>query len=200
MHFTSRTGRLAYTTLYTLIFFRNKHCRVGHRCKASTQVCMSQPGRVWKGGWSVILGIAWKISALQQGQNFRVRMSWWSAQQSLRDRARGEQVALHVQLYGSAFLFSYSPAFLPKQGARERARLKKIRIYAWTWEELIESLRLEKTTRSSSPTINPLPSCPLSHGFQWHTSMVLQHPQGDSDSTTSLSSLFQYITTLKERC
>ena len=43
---------------------------------------------------------------------------------------------------------------------------------------MIESLRLEKTTKLSSPTINPSPPCPLNHITQCHIYPLLEHLQG----------------------
>ena len=43
---------------------------------------------------------------------------------------------------------------------------------------IIESLRLERPLRSSSPTVSPSTPCPLTHVPQWHTYTILKHFQG----------------------
>lgn len=55
----------------------------------------------------------------------------------------------------------------------------------------IESLKLEKTLRSSSLTISSMPTDHISATSPWFWST-----SKDSDSSTSLGSLFQCITTL----
>ena len=62
---------------------------------------------------------------------------------------------------------------------------------------IIESLRLEKLLRSSSPTTSPSPLCPLTMSLG-ATSPRSWNSSRDSDSITSLCSLCQCITTLSQ--
>ena len=58
---------------------------------------------------------------------------------------------------------------------------------------IMDSLRLERPLRLSSPAVNPSPHCPLIHVPQCHIHMFLEHLQGQL-----LGNLFQCITTLVE--
>ena len=60
---------------------------------------------------------------------------------------------------------------------------------------IIESFRLEKTIKitSPSPTTNPSPPCPLTMALNATSTQFLNSPR-DGDSTTSQGSLCQYLT------
>jgi len=62
--------------------------------------------------------------------------------------------------------------------------------------QIIESLRLERPLRSSSPVIHPSPQCPPNHIPLCHSCMFLEHLQR-YDSTISLGSLFQFLNTVR---
>ena len=61
-----------------------------------------------------------------------------------------------------------------------------------------EPLRLEKTSKATKSTPNPLPPWPLTMSLS-ATSQWFLNTSRDSDSTTSLGSLSQCITTLPEK-